>query len=222
MERGKQRASANARSMELSFTTVYRREPMNDVDLVLLDRWIAGDAAAGNALFQQYFVLMYRFFDQKTNGDIDDLVQETFEACLKGRETFKRQSSFRTYLFAIARNVLFGHWRKRAAGQPSVPIDEISIASLSTSVRSRFAGREDRARLLEALCTLPMDQQLLLEMFYWQSLDRTQLAEVFDVEINTIGSRLFRARQALMDRLAVTDASGFDAWARSLSQEERP
>lgn len=193
---------------------------MTDPDLALLDRWIAGDSSAGNLLFKQYFTPLYRFFSHKTEGDIDDLVQETFMACLKGRETFHRQSSFRTYLFAIARYILLGYWRKRAAGGSGVPVDELSIASLSSSAGSRLAGHEDRVRLLEALRTLPMDQQMLLEMYYWQELDRDRLAEIFDVETATIGSRLFRARKELMERLATAapaNEEALDAWARSLS-----
>lgn len=192
---------------------------MTDPDLALLDRWIAGEAAAGNQLFKQYFPQLYRFFAHKTDGEIDDLVQETFMACTQSRETFHRQSSFRTYLFAIARYVLLGYWRKRAAAVNGVSVDELSIASLSTSAGSRLAGHEDRVRLLEALRTLPMDLQLLLELYYWQDLDRDRLAEIFEVETATIGSRLFRARKQLMERLASvapSDAS-LDAWARSLS-----
>ncbi len=193
---------------------------MTDPDLVLLDRWIAGDASAGNTLFKQYFSALYRFFSNKSEGEVDDLVQETFMACMKSREAFHRQSSFRTYLFAIARYVLLGYWRKRASGGLGVPVDEISIASLSTSVGSRLAGHEDRVRLLEALRSLPMDQQMLLELYYWQDLDRERLAEIFDVETATIGSRLFRARKELMNRLATAapaNEEALDLWARSLS-----
>lgn len=194
---------------------------MPDPDLTLLDQWIAGDAAAGNQLFKRYFTPLYRFFVHKIDGDIDDLVQETFMACLKGRDTFQRQSSFRTYLFAIARYVLLAYWRKRAPTH-QVPVDEVSIASLSTSVGTRLAGEEDRARLLEALRNLPMDQQMLLEMYYWQDLDRERLAEIFDVETATIGSRLFRARKQLMATLAAAAPAteeALDTWARSLSDQ---
>lgn len=193
---------------------------MVDEDLGMLDRWISGDLRAGNELFKQYFAQLYRFFSNKTDGDVDDLVQETFMACLKGRETFKRQSTFRTYLFAIARYTLLGHWRRRAAGQSAIPVEDLSIASLSTSAGSRLAGQQDRARLVEALRKLPMDQQMLLEMYYWQDLDRDRLAEIFDVETATIGSRLFRARKQLMESLetaAPPSDEALDAWARSLS-----
>lgn len=198
---------------------------MEDDDLVLLDQWCAGDRAAGNALFKRHFERLYRFFEHKVDGEIDDLVQETFLACMRSRDSFRRQSSFRTYLLAIARHTVCGYWRRRA-GARTTPVDfeELSVASLSTSAGTRLARVDDRARLLAALRTLPLDQQILLEMYYWEELGRDQLAEVFDVATATIGSRLFRARQALIDQLADTDSAttaralpDIDAWARSLA-----
>ena len=192
--------------------------------MLVLDQWCAGDTAAGNALFRRHFPALYRFFEHKTDGDIDDLVQETFLQCLKSRDTFKRQSTFRTYLFAIARHVLFYHWRKRAPGAAAIDFEDISIASLSTSLATRFAKNEDRARLLAALRALPVEQQLLLEMFYWEGFDREQLAEVFGVENATIGSRLTRARQTLQQNLAtvstLANEGGFDTWARGLADKD--
>lgn len=197
---------------------------MVDTDLALLDRWCAGDKAAGNALFKTHFNALYRFFEHKTDGEIDDLVQETFLECMKSRDRFQRQSTFRTYLFAIARHVLFHHWRRRATTRTTLDFDEVSIASLSTSATSRLARNHDRARLLSVLRTLPLDQQLLVEMYYWEGMDRSQLAEVFDVETATIGSRLFRAREALEEGLTTSgpvaaSPEAFESWARSLATD---
>ena len=64
--------------------------------------------------------------------------------------------------------------------------------------------------MLAALRSLPVEQQLLLEMFYWEDFDRDQLAEVFGVETATIGSRLTRARQTLQRNLATRDNWGFN------------
>jgi RNA polymerase sigma factor (sigma-70 family) len=206
-----------------------------DPDLVLLDQWCAGDNAAGNALFRRHYEAVYRFFASKVEGEVDDLAQETFLACVRERGRFLGHSAFRTYLFAIARYTLYGYWRKRARrGQP-LDFEEVSIASLSTSIGSRMVRREDHARLLEALRQLPLEQQLLLELHYWEELEREQLAAVFEVEPATTRSRLYRARAALRQRLDVaaspevaapTQAAGsvgtggeddaLDAWARSL------
>jgi RNA polymerase sigma-70 factor (ECF subfamily) len=192
---------------------------MGDPDLTLFDRWIAGDQAAGNDLFKRHFEGLYRFFDQKTNGDADDLVQETFAECLKGTATFRRQASFRTYLFAIARNVLFGHWRRAATARPTLDFDEISIESLSTSVGSRIARRQEQSRLHAAMRTLALEQQILLDLHYFQDLDAAQLAEVFDVEPTTIRTRLFRARQVLQGLLdSGASAETFDAWAKTSAE----
>jgi len=197
---------------------------VEDEDLVLLDRWQTGDASAGQELFAKYFEVVYRFFEHKTDRDIDDLVQDTFLACLAARSSFRRQSKFKTFLLSIARNTLFGHWRRAAARGTALDFDEVSVASLSTSVGSRLARHEDRAALLDALRSLPLEQQSLLEMFYWEELDRDALAEVFEVETATIGTRLFRARQTLQARLherAGITVEGFDEWAKRLGNKPR-
>jgi RNA polymerase sigma-70 factor (ECF subfamily) len=191
---------------------------MADEDLELLDRWTAGDAAAGNQLFTRNFALVYRFFESKTEGEIDDLVQETFLACLKSRATFRRQSTFRTYLLAIARHTLFHYWRKRRPSSEPIDFQEVSVASLSTSVGSKLSAEQERAMLFAALRAMPLDQQLLIELYYWEDLDREALATVFDVEPATIGTRLFRARQALrehVERPAGVGTADLDGWIRA-------
>ena len=202
---------------------------MNDEDLALLDRWCAGDSSAGNTLFKRHFMSIYRFLAHKVEGagDVDDLVQETFLACVRQRERFQRQSSFRTYLFAIARNTLCSYWSRisRVARRTeALDFAEISIASLSTSAASRLVRGGDQGRLLDALRALPLEQQLLLELHYWEELERDQLAEVFEIEPATTRSRLSRARAALRERLtaadlpprAPADDDALDRWARSL------
>ncbi|MEZ4362969.1 MAG: RNA polymerase sigma factor [Kofleriaceae bacterium] len=198
---------------------------MPDEDLALLDRWCAGDARAGNLLFKSYFPSVYRFFARKVDGSVDDLTQETFLACVQKRESFQRQSTFRTYLFAIARHKLYDYWKQAAKRSMAVDFEQSSVASLSTSIVSKLVRQDDRARLLEALRALPLEQQLLLELHYWEQLENDHLAEIFEVESPTIRSRLFRARHALREHLgAAAPQAGaeqlpdeaLDAWARAL------
>jgi RNA polymerase sigma factor (sigma-70 family) len=194
-----------------------------DEDFTLLDRWQAGDATAGNQLFAKYFEVVFRFLDRKIDHDVDDLVQDTFLACLRARETFRRHSSFKTFLLAIARNTLFTYWRRSGADRNAIDFEQVSLASLSTSAGSRIAAQEDRAMLLEALRNLPLDQQILVEMYYWEDIDRDALAEIFEVASATIGSRLFRIRQSLQELLesqrgSSPKGSAFDDWARSLKR----
>ena len=196
-----------------------------DPDLELLDRWCAGNQAAGNALFKRYFEDIYRFFENKVSGDIDEPVQETFLACVRRRDEFRRQSSFRTFIFAIARYELYAYWRRRSRGDQPIDFTEISLADLATTPISQLAREEDRERLVRALRSLPLEQQLFLELHYWENLDSAQLAEVFDIAPTTARTRLFRARQALRERLEAADSpsalqsmsnANLDTWVSSL------
>jgi RNA polymerase sigma-70 factor (ECF subfamily) len=195
-------------------------------DVTLLDAWKAGDKAAGSRLFRRHLPAMHRFFSTKVEPDaIEELVQDTFLACLRSRDRFRGDSSFRTFLFGIARLELLAHWRNRRHREIPTDFDEISVAALSTSVGTRLVRREGRLRMLDALRELPLEQQVLLELTYWEQLDGAALAAIFDVEPATIRSRLFRAREALRARLEQLDAIGgraaddVDGWARALRDE---
>jgi RNA polymerase sigma factor (sigma-70 family) len=170
-----------------------------DPDLVLLDRWRAGDQQAGQALFSKHFGDIYRFFEHKVGVEADDLSQRTFLACTAAREQFRAQSSFRTYLYVIARHELYAHLRRLRA-QAAVDFAVTSIAEVVTSASRRLDRAREVEHLREALGSLPAEQQLLLELHYWHELDAAALAEVFDAPAGTIRVRLLRARQALRDR----------------------
>jgi len=172
-----------------------------DADLELLERWCAGDKAAGSVLFSRHFADLYRFFERKVTGEPDELVQETFLACVRRRDEFRRQSSFRTFLFAVARFELYAYWRRCARGGQPVDFSEVSLADLVTTPGTRIARGQDSDRLLGALRTMSLDDQLLLELHYWEELDSDGLAEVFDISPTTSRTRLFRARQVLRERM---------------------
>jgi RNA polymerase sigma-70 factor (ECF subfamily) len=172
-----------------------------DADLELLERWCDGETEAGNTLFKRHFRSVYCFFEHKAGNDVDELVQETFLACVKSRDRFEGRSSFRTYLFSIARYTLYGYWRRRHRRGEALDFCESSLADLATTPRSRIAREQERETLLAALSELPLEQQLILELHYWEELSSKELAEVFDVAVATTRSRLFRARQALREKL---------------------
>jgi RNA polymerase sigma-70 factor (ECF subfamily) len=77
--------------------------------------------------------------------------------------------------------------------------------------------------MLEALRALPVEQQTLLELHYWEELDAQQLAEVFATTPGAIRVRLTRARAALRERMEagpppaapIATDEQLDTWARS-------
>lgn len=194
-------------------------------DIALLDQWRSGDADAGQALFQRHFDSIYGFFETKCAADADELVQATFLACLRARDQFRKESSFRTYLFTIARHELYRVLRGRQRDGARLDFQLSSIADLVSTPGTQIARNQEHRHLLEVLRQLPVEQQTLLELHYWEDLGIAELAEVFETPEGTIRTRLHRARKALREKLVATTPTPvlesletMDAWARGLSQ----
>jgi RNA polymerase sigma factor (sigma-70 family) len=183
----------------------------SDPDLLLLERWRGGDRRAGEELFARHFRDIYRFFEHKAGADADELAQRTFIACVASREQFRGQSTFRTYMFTVARHELYAHLRRRRAAEP-IDFHVSSLADLAPSPLSQVERSRMVGQLRVVLSEMPAEQQLLLELHYWYDLDASALGEVFGAPPGTIRIRLMRARQALRARMAKTD--GQEAGAR--------
>jgi RNA polymerase sigma-70 factor (ECF subfamily) len=183
---------------------------VSDPDRELLERWRDGEPAAGEQLFERHFESLYRFFENKCRGsDTDELVQATLVACLEAKDRFRGDASFRTFLFSIARNKLLHHLRDRHRNR-EIDVTTTSIAEIITSVRTALARDQVHRALLDALRQLPVDEQTLVELHYWEELDTLELANVFDAPPATIRTWLFRARAKLRDLLATTAPATLD------------
>src|SRR4051794_26389001 len=84
-----------------------------NTDAELLADWSLGSSAAGEELIERHFMAVRRFFLNKAGCEVEDLVQETFLACVEARTRFKGQASFKTFLLAIARNQLLKHMSRQ-------------------------------------------------------------------------------------------------------------
>ncbi|MBK8237805.1 MAG: sigma-70 family RNA polymerase sigma factor [Deltaproteobacteria bacterium] len=176
-------------------------------DAALVHAWRSGDASAGERLVERHFPAVYGFFRHKVGGDVEDLVQRTFLRCVEARDAFRGESSFRTYLFAIARNELFGHWRRRGL---DVDPDATASGVLDAVVgpASAIDARREYRLLVQALRGLPLDDQIALELMYFEELTGAEIAVVLGVPEGTARTRLRRARLALERSLAALDAAG--------------
>jgi RNA polymerase sigma factor (sigma-70 family) len=177
-----------------------------DVDFALLIRWRGGDRTAGEELFVRQFDHLYRFFASKCDGDLDELVQSTLLACLNAKEQFRAESTFKAYMFTVARNQLYSYLRARRRDRERLDFSTVSIADLATTPGTRIARDQAHRRLLDALRGLPVEQQTLLELYYWEDLDIATLGTIFDAPPATIRTWLYRARQQLKEQLAAEDA----------------
>ncbi len=195
---------------------------------MLVARWRDGDAAAGDTLFGRHFSSIFRFFASKTaEAATEDLTQKTFMAVLGAREAFEGRSSFRTYLFGIARRQLLMHFRRDRVERDIFDPQQTSVAELQRSPSSLVAAKQEQQWLFLALRRLPVDYQIVVELFYWEGLKTAEISEVVEAAEGTVRSRLTRARTMLADHVRQIAASpaaaeatmtGFESWVRSLAE----
>jgi len=196
-----------------------------DDDLVLLEAWRAGDRAAGETLLARHFDTVCRFFHNKVGDDAPDLIQQTFLALCEGRERFRGDAPFRSYMLGTARNVLLAHFRrKRKQAERFDPL-AVSVADMQASFTSQVARRREEQILLQALRSLPLDLQIVFELYHLEGLTAGELAAMHGISEPGMYGRLRKARLltiAACERLADTPAlrkstvDRLDDWAREL------
>lgn len=203
-------------------------EPVEPTESELLDAWRAGDRDAGSVLFERYYAPLGRFFRNKVGEERDELVQRTFAGCVEGRERFRGDGRFRSYLFGIAVNVLRRYIQQKRRSDTIDPMRS-SVVQLGVAGPASVVGaRREQQILLEALRRLPLNDQVVLELFYWESMDSAEIGEIVGLPRGTVRSRLRLARERLrghVDEIARTPAElqstvdGMDRWVAGVREQ---
>ncbi len=172
----------------------------SDDDRELLARWRDGDSRAGSRLFDRHFRALHRFFRNKVDVGVEDLIQETMVAVVRGRDRIRDDGSFRAYLFGTAKLVLYAHIRSRAPHR-EIDVEHESLADLSPGVSTAYAKHREQQILLQALRMLPMEFQVTLELYYWEGMSGPELAAALDIPEATVRSRLRRGSEKLREHV---------------------
>jgi RNA polymerase sigma factor (sigma-70 family) len=192
----------------------------------LLLAWRDGDRKAGSELIRGHARLMQRFFANKVDKPelVEELSQRTFAACVNGVERFRGDSNFRTWLFAIANNVLREFYRERRRDE-NLDFGTVSAEDSGAGQSTMLASSQEQRRLLAALRRISFDSQVLLELYYWEELTAPELAEVFGIPVGTVRGRISKAKLELRgvldtmerthERPPTTEAQ-LDDWARQV------
>jgi RNA polymerase sigma factor (sigma-70 family) len=189
-----------------------------DTDEGLLAAWRGGDAKAGRALFARHVDGVTRFFFSKVQSGVEDLVQRTFLALIERSADIPAGVGVRPYLFGIARKLLLRRFRDEYRS----PIDAgtVSVADLQTSPSAVVDQRRHLLLLYRGLQALPVDLQIALELFYWESLTAAEIGAVQGVPEGTVRSRLRRGRELLAAQMQALPAAAseeeIERWAREL------
>jgi len=172
---------------------------VTDEQLILDAR--GGSREAFETLFERYRGPIWQFFRRRCPTDgaarAEELAQDTFVALLEAASRYEPRAAFRTYLFGIAYNVLHADRRKAALRRT----DALEGEPVSASDVDPDAGLWVR----QALAQLDAGEREILMLREYEELGYQEIADLLRLPLNTVKSKLFRARMALKALLAADD-----------------
>jgi RNA polymerase sigma factor (sigma-70 family) len=169
------------------------------------DEWLIvrcqlGERPAFDALIERWHAPLWRYVRQLTSNDdvAQEITQEVWLRVIRGIGRLRDAAKWRPWLFGIARRVLMDRLRAQyamplAAGDHDfvdIPVDD---AGADAEARS--------AALHDELARLPLIEREVLTLFYLRELSLGEVADVLNIPLGTVKSRLFRARQLLRREL---------------------
>lgn len=194
----------------------------------LLEAWRAGDRQAGSRLIAARSREMTWFFRNKVfdENDVPDLVSQTFLRAVSARDRFEGKTSFRRFLYAIARNVLREYLRsvtKREREQ--LDFAQVCVRDLQPRTLSSLHSEKRQVQaLIEALREVPLDDQVVLELKYFEGLSGRELGDALGIPEGTVRGRLSRGLGRLRERVQrqlqrgapPVSAEDLEAWGAEL------
>ena len=170
-------------------------------DEQLMLEFQGGSAPAFEALFSRYRNAIYGFFRRRLNhaSRAEELAQETFVIIIRGAERYEPKAKFRTYLYGIALKQLWSERRK-----------ELRDSRMATEFFEESHAADPTAALWirDALSRMDPDHREVLMLREYEQLSYEDIAEVLAVPLNTVRSRLSRARTELRSLLDEESVKG--------------
>lgn len=190
-------------------------EVLNDEELV--DRAQRGDSGAIEALVTRYedrvYNLAYRMVGNRE--DAEDVLQDAFLNVIRSIDKFKKQSSFSTWLYRITANAALTRLRKKSRKEKSEGefLDEVyavkqaaqsgeRMDDWSANPARQLLTGEAKEKMEEAINELPEKYRTVFVLRDVEGLPASEVAEVLNLSIPAVKSRLHRARMFLRNHLS--------------------
>ena len=174
-------------------------------DLDLLSAWRRGDPVAGETLFERHYAKISRFFFNKAREeDAADLIQKTFLRCVERHTTKGSDTEFGAFLFGIARNVLLEYYRGKHRQHGPLEFAAASLEALDPTPSSVLGHRREARILLQALRRIPIEMQVVLELYMFEGLQGREISQIVGAPLPTVRTWIRRSKQLLqtqVDRL---------------------
>ena len=171
-----------------------------DDDAADVARVVAGDRAAFAGIVQRWqgrlVNLAWRFCRDRMTAE--DMAQEAFVKAFRALHTFRGDSSFSTWLIAVAINTYRSCLRERPPH--TADIESTQAATHEPDAFARLHDRERADLLRQTVLTLPVKYREAIVLYYFEEMDLAETARILAIPEGTLKARLHRGRQLLRRR----------------------
>jgi RNA polymerase sigma-70 factor, ECF subfamily len=170
---------------------------MNSDEQLVLE-FQQGSREAFVELFERYREPVYGFFRRRlaNPGRAEELAQECFLALLRNVKRYEPRASFRSYLYGIALHLVAAERRK--CGREVAENEQLDNRTMDGSSAE---GCDAGIWVRKALGQLGTNEREILMLREYEQLSYEEIGALLRVQVNTVRSRLFRARIALKEQL---------------------
>ena len=187
-------------------------DPMKDrEDAELVKLAQGGDTTAFDELVRRYRDKVYRLSYKilRHEDDAAEALQDAFLSAYRGLGSFKAESTFSTWLYRIATNASLMKYRRRRDGHVSLEQSQsgdgsgepMQIPDWSAQPLTDLLNSETHDVMDEGIQRLPDELRTVFVLRDVEGLSNSEVAEVLNLSVAAVKSRLHRARIALRDRL---------------------
>lgn len=157
-----------------------------------------GSREAFTEIFERYREPVYGFFRRRLDNPAraEELTQECFLALLQNVKRYEPRASFRSYLYGIAMHMVFAERRK--AGREVAENEKLDERVMEENAQG---NRDAGIWVRRALEHLGKDEREILMLREYEQLSYGEIGTLMRMPVNTVRSRLFRARLALKEQL---------------------
>jgi RNA polymerase sigma-70 factor (ECF subfamily) len=176
---------------------------MNDIVPEILERASQGDLTAFQQVYKALsgFVYNVALKVSRNSADAEEITQDVFMKIYRNLKNFRFRSAFKTWVYRITVNTAINHYRKsRREEKGRVDYESvIGTRSCGSSTAEDIIQSDNQARLNALLDTLSPNYKVCLILREIQGLSYQEIAATLKIPINTVRSRLKRARQELLE-----------------------
>ena len=160
----------------------------------------AGEVEQLGHLFERHHLALFRYLCQLTRNRAlsEDLTQEVFLRVLRYASSYKPNSGFRAWIFAMAHNVFYDarHKMRGEIADDDMP----ELQSDDPLPDAGLARRQENRLLQEAMNGLSVEKRQVLELSRFQDMRYEEIAALLQCEVGTVKVRVFRALKELREK----------------------